>query len=322
MIVDSIKNLPSRSSKWFWALKDADSSSLLRKLSSQLERETQLRLAELSKDVGPPQMAEGLYLSINNLTNTFSAVNQLLRSRAWIGAEKALAVIEEQITSTRTVLSSHSVSSFQPASEIAVRTLNLLFVAGQEVKRTFFVRTPFMSRIETDVIPQLPAPTAIAIGATSRKMVLPSSFLYELHYSLFPPERMIVAAGRRTGESVSIEAVFDVTGEASAGGVKAHPDRLARALIAMAETGTYFAFWVHSHPSTGPEFTRPSSIDIRQHADWLRDFSPNLVSAILVKDRYIRFWGTAVDTGKIAVEVEGPGVAIVSQAENIYRLEV
>ena len=84
----------------------------------------------------------------------------------------------------------------------------------------------------------------------------------------------------------------------------------------------YFALWIHSHPSTGPEFTHPSSIDIRQHADWLRDYSPDLVSAILVKDRYIRFWGTAVETGKIAVEVEGPGVAIVSQAENIYRLEV
>ena len=79
--------------------------------------------------------------------------------------------------------------------------------------------------------------------------------------------------------------------------------------------------WIHSHPGGGPGMTHPSEIDVEQHADWLRDYSPDLVSAIMVRDRYIRFWGTAVECGRVAVELEGPGTELISASENVYRLE-
>lgn len=132
----------------------------------------------------------------------------------------------------------------------------------------------------------------------------------------------MVGAGYRHGNNVTVNALFDVTGVAGTGGVKADPDLLGRALIAMSQSGSHFALWIHSHPGSGPEATRPSGIDIRQHADWLKNYSDDLVSAIMVKDAYFRFWGTAVESGKISISIDGDGVSGVSVQNHVYRLGV
>ncbi len=153
-------------------------------------------------------------------------------------------------------------------------------------------------------------------------MELSSAMMSALRHSLFPAERMVVGAGRRSTGTVTVDALFDVTGIASPGGVKADPSLLGQALIAMSQSGTYFALWIHSHPGSGPGATHPSNIDLRQHADWLKNYSPDLVSAIMVADRYFRLWGTALETGAISVCITGDGVVPVSAREHIYKLEV
>jgi hypothetical protein len=40
----------------------------------------------------------------------------------------------------------------------------------------------------------------------------------------------------------------------------------------------------------------------------------------MVHDRWIRFWGTALDTGKAKIEIVGPGV-IKEGEHGLYRLE-
>jgi proteasome lid subunit RPN8/RPN11 len=178
------------------------------------------------------------------------------------------------------------------------RTLNLLNIADAEI---------------TSVIKEIPATTV-------RRIVVPGDLLYQAHHTLFPPERMLVAAGRRTGGTPTLGAVFEVTGANSAGHVKADPTRLARALIAMDLSGTYLAAWLHSHPGSGPGATRPSSIDLNQHQDWIRDYSPALLSAVVVVDGWIRFWGTALEADQIEVGVVGPGVITEDKDGYLYRL--
>ena len=132
--------------------------------------------------------------------------------------------------------------------------------------------------------------------------------LYQAHCTLFPPERMLVASGRRTNQSVEIGALFEVTGAATAGHVRADPALLSRALIAMDLSGTHLAAWIHSHPGTGPFATRPSTIDLRQHADWLRDYSAALLGITVVSDGWVRLWGTALSENLVTVEVMGEGI--------------
>lgn len=132
---------------------------------------------------------------------------------------------------------------------------------------------------------------------------------------------MLVGAGSKNEGIIEIEGIFDVTGRATSGYVKADANRLARALIAMGETGKYFALWVHSHPGRGKEMTHPSSTDLNQEAEWLKDYSPNLVNAIMVEDRYIRFWGKALDEKRINVEIAGGGINKDAGGEHLYRLE-
>jgi len=184
------------------------------------------------------------------------------------------------------------------AQEGLTRTLNLLIIADADI---------------TSVIGEEPATAA-------RHIVIPSALLYQAHHTLFPAERMLVAAGRRAGETTTLGAVFEVTGANSGSHVRADPTRLARALIAMDLSGTYLAAWMHSHPGSGPEGTHPSSIDLNQHQDWIRDYSPGLLSAVVVADGWIRFWGTALETGQIEVEIVGPGIIKEDGDDYLYRL--
>jgi hypothetical protein len=158
-------------------------------------------------------------------------------------------------------------------------------------------------------------------STTSQKMRINSDLLYQMRHQLFPAERMLVASGKRHTDSIDIRAVFEVTGQATAGQVRAEPDKLGQALISMDLTETYFALWVHSHPGADKGCTFPSNTDVRQHADWLQHYSSDLVSAIMVCDGWIRFWGTAVESGRLHIEVVGPGVRKEETDEVIYRLE-
>lgn len=152
-------------------------------------------------------------------------------------------------------------------------------------------------------------------------IVIGSDLLYQAHSALFPAERMLAIAGRRSGTTVFLGAGFDVTGHSSAGYVRADPDRLARALISMDLSGTFLASWWHSHPGRGALATCPSLIDLNQQDDWLREFWSSLLGAILVEDGWLRLWGAALEEGRIEVQVVGPGVVEEDRHEHLYRLE-
>jgi proteasome lid subunit RPN8/RPN11 len=130
---------------------------------------------------------------------------------------------------------------------------------------------------------------------------------------------MCVAAGRKEAGGVALGAVFDVTGESSAGHVRADPSRLGRALIAMEMTGTFLAGWLHSHPGDGLELTLPSTTDLHQYKDWIRDYSPILLSAIFVEGGWIRFWGEALDSGRIRVQMTENGISKEKNHEQVFE---
>lgn len=163
------------------------------------------------------------------------------------------------------------------------------------------------------------APQGAAVECVHR-IVVPSELLYQAHHDLFPAERMLVVAGRQAEGTTTLGAVFDVTGTSTGGHVRADPERLARALIAMDLSGAYLAAWFHSHPGNGPAATRPSAIDIGQHQDWIRDYSPHLLSAIVVRDGWVRFWGTALESDQVQVQICGVGVAREEADGCLYRL--
>jgi hypothetical protein len=174
---------------------------------------------------------------------------------------------------------------------------------------------------QTDLTPLLPRAAARPSSADpARRVIVPPDFLYQAHHDLFPAERMLVVSGRRSGDTTRLGVPFDVTGDRCAGHVKADPRRLARALIAMELSGTHLACWVHSHPGAGPGATFPSSIDLSQHEDWIRDYTPALLGVIVVEDRWVRLWGTALETKQTRAEVIGPGVIKESDDEHLYRL--
>jgi proteasome lid subunit RPN8/RPN11 len=166
-----------------------------------------------------------------------------------------------------------------------------------------------------------PKPKAQAILSTGKpSLLVPADLLFQIYYSLFPAERMMVISGRRTGDTVVLGAAFDVTGVASGGHVSADPALLARALISMDLSDTYLAAWIHSHPGRGIQATFPSKIDLRQHAEWIQNYSSHLLSAIIVQDRYIRFWGTALEAEDLTLSVQLPGLTQEDGNDHVYRL--
>ena len=262
---------------------------------------------------------EELQEAVEHLTDCHTSIRRLRMSKLPVSVGRAVEVIATLRTKTTQLISSGTISSIG-AKNVALKTLNHLFVAEQRLKQTFLIDVP-RSGLEPMAVPA--TPTVKNGGSTGAPCIkLSTAMMFGWHHSLFPAERMIVGAGSRTEESISVDALFDVTGIASAAGVRADPDKLARALIAMAQSGTYFALWIHSHPGLGPDATHQSRIDLRQHADWLRDYSQELVSAIMVGDGYFRFWGTALENGKVELKLVGDGVSIISARDHVYRLEV
>src|SRR5206468_4374477 len=131
---------------------------------------------------------------------------------------------------------------------------------------------------------------------------IPTEVLHHGLATLFPAERIAVIGGRYTDRSIILGSAFDVTGdgpETSCAHVRADPNRLRVALIALERAGAHLAGWIHSHPGCGPGATEPSLVDRAQHRDWVRDYSPALVSLIVVVDGIVRVWGTAVEAGAV-----------------------
>ncbi|MBK9214614.1 MAG: hypothetical protein IPM59_03305 [Chloracidobacterium sp.] len=316
---DQIKDLPSKAVRIFKPGQDIDDA---RDTLKTVERSLLNEWTEgLKYATGAPSLdqaqTESLHTAIENLTECHTAIRRLVTSRVPISPQTAADIVATQLANTKQ-LAVNGTANSDRAANITTKTLNLLFAASQELHSRFGLKGHAAMTVGPGLVPE-PGPTR----RTGRHvMELPSAMMFELRQSLFPAERMIVGAGRRSDNVVTIEALFDVTGNASAGGVKAHPDRLGQALIAMSQSGTYFALWIHSHPGRGPGMTHPSSIDLRQHADWLKNYSPDLVSAIMVEDRYFRFWGTALEAGAMAVSITGDGVASVTADEHVYKLEV
>ncbi len=301
-----------------------DAKPILQRLGQTLRRESDRSLEILTSRSADLHPVRELHIAIDNLTNIDGAVRRANFSKDLVSAESALSLIEAEILRTEDLIRKGVISTSIDAGEVTMRTVNQLFVAKQNLKQEFGLVTAldlngFASESDLSKSISLEPPKEYALPSVPQ-MVLTAAMMYQLRLSLFPAERMIVGAACRIDSKIKIAALFDVTGEANSSGVKADPDRLGQALIAMAETGTYFGIWIHSHPGTGPGATHPSNIDVRQHADWLKDYSPDLVSAIMVKDRYVRFWGTAVETCKVNVVIEGAGISVVSPTESIYRL--
>ena len=325
-MLEKIKTIPGFAVNLIGGASHSNANNILKNLCRSLRveiRKSLAILAERSSDLYP---VHELHLAIDNLTNVDAAVRRICLSKDIVRAESTLKLLDEQFEQTAKLLRTGAISTSIDAGEITMQTLNLMFAAKQRLKQEFGVVTvldlngkPALSDVRKTHLSER-SKIALPPVKTVSEIVLPAAMLFQMRQSLFPAERMLVGAARNTGRTIQIEALFDVTGQASTSGVKANPDRLGEALIAMAETETYFGLWVHSHPGMGAGATHPSGIDINQHADWLKDYSPDLVSAIIVKDRYVRFWGTAVESGKIALRVEGEGVECVSSLENIYRL--
>lgn len=323
-MLERIKKIPGRA--WNLVAGNAcpDAKAVLEGLCRSLRRESNKSLVTLANRSNDLHPVHELHIAIDNLTNSEAAVLQIYRSQDWVGPETALIVLDQEIVRTANLIQTGVISNSLDAGEIAIRTLNLLFTAKQRIKQEFSIITALaLSTLPASPdLSKLPRLEPVNVPALPRvpQMVLTATMIFQLSQSLFPAERMIIGACRKSNGNISVDAVFDVTGDASASGVKADPDKLGQALIAMAETGTYFGLWIHSHPGSGRSATHPSSIDLRQHADWLKHYSADLVSAIMVRDRYIRFWGTAAENGKVTIAVEGVGIECVSPSENIYRL--
>lgn len=302
-------------------------SPILEKLSASFDAELKHRLKQITSVSESLCVTEAVHLATDNLSNVKLTVEKTLRMKDLLTEEVALILLDEQMEQTKAILQFEPIRRSTKATEICLQTLSLLFCAKQSVKQKFSVITPLVlpeisshnGQVETDAEPKL-LPSAVSESTGTPKMLISSTLLYQLHHSLFPAERMLVAAGRKTGQTIEIDGVFDVTGKASSGYVKADANRLGRALIAMSETEKYFVLWIHSHPGRGKGATHQSSTDLNQEAEWLKDYSPNLVNAIMVEDGFVRFWGRAVEEKRITVEVIGSGIIQDSANESIYRL--
>jgi hypothetical protein len=292
--------------------------SILKGLSKSLEKEAARQLKQIESAVHSVNLTEALHMSVDNLNNIALMIRNALRNQESLTVEASLKLLDTGTENTKSILLTDPVPQSDQALEIMLRTLNFLFSAKQIIKREHLLITPPIEiRNSND---NSPSELKSTLGTGMTEMVISSMLLYQLHHSLFPAERMLVGAGRKNGQLIEIEGVFDVTGKSSNGYVKADANRLARALIAMGETERYFALWVHSHPGQGRNMTCPSSVDHAQEADWLKDYSSDLINAIVVEDRYIRFWGRAMEEGRVTVKISGPGI-IKEPEPDLYRLE-
>ena len=327
-MINLIENSPSEpDGRWRWVRNKlrridypADPPFVLEKLSKALFKELKQSLKSLL-ELKHPDAVRALQVAIDNLCSSRFEIEKSLAKRNLLTSDVIMTLLDDEMERTQTLLEFQAIVNSRAALRLTLFTLNQLFCAKQRLKNSFGIAAPrinpqkMLVNEETASVKQLRR----SDGISHRKMIITSSILYQLHQSLFPAERMMVAAGIRNGDDIEIGGVFEVTGKASAANVQASPDQLGRALIAMEESNTHFAWWIHSHPGRGKSSTNPSSIDLNQERDWLKDYSPDLVNAIMVKDRFIRFWGISIDEKRVTIKIVGSGVKKVE--ENVFKLE-
>ncbi len=309
--------------RWRNKTSNSDPAFVLEKLSKALKKKLNRSLKTILNLTDGFDSILAIQLSLDLLSNTRLEIEKALAYRNLITGDVAISLLDEEIGKVLTLIKSGHFTDSPRALSNALFTINQLFCAKQQIKNQFsIITTPALLDKKAPVLQPgsgTPKQLPLTTGATGRRMIIHSSVLVQLNQSLFPAERMIVAAGVKCGGDISVGGVYDVTGEASQAGVKADANLLGRALIAMETTETYFALWVHSHPGQGKNATRPSSIDLNQEQDWLKDYSPNLVNAIMVRDRFIRFWGKSIETNRVTIKVVGSGVQKIEP--NIYKLD-
>jgi hypothetical protein len=278
----------------------------LKAVAKKLAKAYRKEAKRLIESPGTLAETEALHIALRSLTQARSAIDEMLTNEDVIRAEKANRLLAGERARLQNVIQDEKLDSYFQAGAVSVLAMNVLFLA--EYAGNGDQSEPL-------------APSESSAVTPPTRMKITSDLLYQMHHNLFPAEKMLVASGKRNAASVEIGAVFEVTGKASNGHVHADRERLARALIAMDLTETHFALWVHSHPGTGKDCTRPSPTDLAQHKDWLQDYSADLVSAIMVQDRWIRFWGTALESGRLTLEVVGPGLIKEEPYGSVLRLE-
>lgn len=307
-----------------WRRDQSESNPIphLENLVKTLDKRFNQNLKQLPKMDDRFSSIKGFQFAIANLCNANVEIGQALDKKELITEDVAILLLDEEIAKTETILQMDIVAKSAKGFETAVFTYNQLFITKQKIKSEFGVPTPLRLPeylVGADVQSLEHQPKMLPSKTqTTQRMVIHVSVLSTLHKSLFPAERMIVIAGIRKDNNINIGRIYDVTGVASSGHVRANADLLGRALVEMEESDTYFAFWVHSHPGIGGGATHPSSTDLNQEQDWLKDFSPDLVNAIMVKDGCVRFWGKSIEEKRVVVEIVGHGVEKLE--ENIYRL--
>jgi proteasome lid subunit RPN8/RPN11 len=292
----------------FWnKLPDGSVRARLNSVSKKLARAYREEAKRLITAPGTLAETEALHVALSNVRRAKAAIDEVLLKASVVTARNANALLAEQRKQLQHVIQKEKLDTHFQAAAVSILAMNLLFLAEDAGANGHHGE----SHLNSDSSQARPA----------TRMTITSDLLYQMHHNLFPAERMLVAAGTRSTDSIEIRAIFEVTGKASSGHVRADPERLARALIAMDLTETHFALWIHSHPGTGIHCTQPSSIDLAQHKDWLRDYSADLVSAIMVQDRWIRFWGNALETGCLSLQIMGAGIIKEESDGTVLRLE-
>lgn len=276
--------------------------STLKKLRRSLAREYQSALHMLSGSHDNPERVMGMQCILARLAELGKRIRIMVNELD----VNCLAEVYSQLGTFPRELTILLQETSQKPSEgrmVVVKVISLLVAAEEELGGLLFqsFTQPPKTNDKTHVI-------------------VPTDMLFQSYQALFPAERMLVVAGRMDSNRILMGATFDVTGECSAGHVRADPRKLGQALIAMTATSTHLAAWLHSHPGGGPGGTQPSSIDRRQHLDWLNDYSPRLLSGVFVQDRHLRFWGQAIEQGMIELDLKGDGIKMEDGHEHLYTL--
>ncbi len=262
--------------------------------------ERHLRQLRLTLDSYP--LCEPSLLALNTTSQVRSCIRDV-RDGGDLRAPSVLRELERlQVLIQRTVPHLKVIHSWDPAW-LVLQGINRELALTQDALRP--------------LVPPVAPATEPAAG-----VYIPTELLFEACRILLPPERMALIAARALDGRTMLTAMFDVTppGSVNAGHVHGDPKQLAHTLIAMEQSGSYLAAWVHSHPGHGPDATTPSSTDRHQYADLVRHYTADLVGLIVVADRYVRVWGDAVESGRITVHFVGNGVEAAEEGAHVYRL--
>jgi hypothetical protein len=167
---------------------------------------------------------------------------------------------------------------------------------------------------------RLAALGGVPVGAKPPAMAplavrVPSALLYRIRELIFPSERLFVGSARPDHATWTIEALWEVTGEANAGHCKADPGKFISAKREMSYSGSWYGFFSHSHPGTTAAHTAPSDEDLRTYLSETADAAPGALLAAIFVGRWVRFFGDAA--GHVAII--GDGVTLIDEKEHIYE---